>query len=239
LLNLGYSLGELEARLACLTMGLDPGLGVLHTDQAARDSLALDILEGIRPDIDRWVLETVETHTFRKADFYETRRGVFRVGTDLARAMTETLPTWRRLLAPIVEACAVAIASSSDRPLRVATKLTETRRIQGRGKRSSRSLQLAACRDCGVLLHDPERIICDECLPEYDQERTDKLSNAGKATLVAMRASPDDPARSPQATTQERETSRSTRIAMRAWSGSMAEGIQSCTNGTCSLASSR
>jgi CRISPR-associated endonuclease Cas1 len=217
LLNLGYALGELEARLACLTMGLDPGLGVLHTDQAARDSLALDVLEAIRPDIDRWVLETVGTHAFRKTDFYETRRGVFRVGTDLARAMAETLPTWRRLLAPIVEGCAIAFASSSDKPLRVATKLTEARRIQGRGKRSSRPLQLAACRECGVILHDPERTICDECFPDYDRERTDKLSKAGKATLAAMRASSDDPARSPTARAKKRERSRSTSLAMRAW----------------------
>jgi CRISPR-associated endonuclease Cas1 len=217
LLNLGYALGELEARLACLTMGLDPGLGVLHSDQAARDSLALDVLEAIRPAIDRWVLETVETHTFRKADFYETRRGVFRVGTDLARAMSETLPTWRRLLAPIVEGCAMAIASSSDKPLRVATKLTETRRMQGRGKRSSRPLQLAACRECGVILRDPERTICDECFPDYDRERIQKLSTAGKATLDAMRASHDDPARSPEAAAKKREKSRSTSLAMREW----------------------
>jgi hypothetical protein len=207
-----------------MTMGLDPGLGVLHTDQAARDSLALDVLEGVRPDIDRWVLETVETHSFRKTDFYETRRGVFRVGTDLARAMAETLPTWRRLLAPIIEGCAMAFASSSDKPLRVATKLTEARRIQGRGKRSSRPLQLAACRECGVVLDDAGRSICDDCLPDYDRERTKKLSTAGKATLAAMRASSDDPARSPEATAKKREKSRSTSLAKRAWEREQGRG---------------
>jgi hypothetical protein len=174
-------------------------------------------LEAIRPAIDRWVLSVVETHSFRKADFYETRRGVFRVGTDLARAMAETLSTWRRLLAPIVEGCAMAFASSSDKPLRVATKLTEARRAQGRGKRSAKPLQLAACRECGVTLHDPDRAICDGCLPGYSRERTEKLANAGKATLTAMRASSDDPARSPEATAKKREKSRSTSLAMRQW----------------------
>ena len=84
-------------------------------------------------------------------------------------------------------------------------------------KRSSRPLQLAACRECGVIFHDANRTICDECLPDYDQARTGKLSNVGKATLAVMRASPDDPARSPEATAKKREKSRSTSLAMRSW----------------------
>jgi hypothetical protein len=75
----------------------------------------------------------------------------------------------------------------------------------------------SACRVCGLILDDPDRAICDGCLPDYDQARTDKLSNAGKATLAAMRASSDDPARSPEATAKKREKSRSTSLAMRAW----------------------
>jgi hypothetical protein len=109
-------------------MGLDPGLGLVHTDQPARDSLALDALEPVRPSIERSVLDLVDAQVFRKADFYETRRGVFRVGTDLARPIAETLPLWRRELAPIVEEVAVAIGSSTNKPVRVATKLTEVRR---------------------------------------------------------------------------------------------------------------
>ncbi|MCH8255181.1 MAG: CRISPR-associated endonuclease Cas1, partial [Gemmatimonadetes bacterium] len=40
ILNYLYTILEAEARIACRTMGLDPGLGVLHSDQPARDSLA-------------------------------------------------------------------------------------------------------------------------------------------------------------------------------------------------------
>jgi hypothetical protein len=60
-------------------------------------------------------------------------------------------------------------------------------------------------------------MICDECLPDYDRERTEKLSTAGKATLSAMRASPDDPARSPESRAKKREKSRATSLAMRQW----------------------
>lgn len=45
ILNFLYSLLEAEARLAAAALGLDPGLGVLHTDTTARDSLACDLME--------------------------------------------------------------------------------------------------------------------------------------------------------------------------------------------------
>ena len=75
----------------------------------------------------------------------------------------------------------------------------------------------SACRDCGVILDLVDRQFCDACLPDYDRERTKKLLSAGKATLAAMRASPGDPARSPEVTAKKREKSRSTSLAMRAW----------------------
>ncbi len=217
LLNLAYALGELEARLACLALGLDPGLGVVHTDQPARDSLALDVLEAIRPDIDHWVLEVVGTRAFRKSDYYETQRGVFRVGADLARSMADMLPAWRRALAPIVEEVAIAIGSSSERPVRVATKLTESHRGSGRGRVRAQPRLFAACRSCGLILDDADRAVCDDCLADLDAERAAKLAATGKVTLAVMRASPDDPARSPEATAKKRAKSRSTSLAMRAW----------------------
>src|SRR5438309_1630181 len=45
ILNLLYGLLESESRLACVVMGLDPAVGMMHVDQSARDSLSLDILE--------------------------------------------------------------------------------------------------------------------------------------------------------------------------------------------------
>jgi hypothetical protein len=70
---------------------------------------------------------------------------------------------------------------------------------------------------CGLVLDHSVRTISDECLPDYDRERTEKLAKAGKATLATMRASSDDPGRSPAATAKKREKSRSTSLAMLAW----------------------
>jgi CRISPR-associated endonuclease Cas1 len=46
MLNYIYALLESEARLAAAAQGLDPGIGFLHVDTDARDSLACDLMEG-------------------------------------------------------------------------------------------------------------------------------------------------------------------------------------------------
>jgi hypothetical protein len=52
---------------ACLIVGLDPGLGILHVDYARRDSFALDLMEGIRPSVDAYVLNLVRSRRFHIA----------------------------------------------------------------------------------------------------------------------------------------------------------------------------
>src|SRR5438552_14987300 len=59
LLNYTNAVAESECRLAAVACGLDPGLGFIHTDTANRDSLALDLIETIRPAI---VLRKLEAH---------------------------------------------------------------------------------------------------------------------------------------------------------------------------------
>ena len=56
ILNYLYALLEAETVIACQTVGLDPGIGILHADQKSRDSFALDLMEPVRPLVDQWVL---------------------------------------------------------------------------------------------------------------------------------------------------------------------------------------
>jgi CRISPR-associated protein Cas1 len=56
MLNYLYALVEAEAILACQAVGLDPGLGLVHSDTRARASLALDLMEPVRPEVDDFVL---------------------------------------------------------------------------------------------------------------------------------------------------------------------------------------
>lgn len=57
MLNYLYALLESESRLAAAALGLDPGMGVLHVDVQARDSLACDLMEPVRPQVDAFVLD--------------------------------------------------------------------------------------------------------------------------------------------------------------------------------------
>src|SRR5207245_11221403 len=79
LLNLSYKLAEVEARLACVALGLDPAIGFVHADMARRDSLALDLLETIRPAVDRFTLDLIAERTFTRADFIERSDGSIRI----------------------------------------------------------------------------------------------------------------------------------------------------------------
>lgn len=102
LLNYVYSLVEAESRLALLAAGLDPTLGVLHTDQRNRDSFALDTMEAIRADVDAFVLDLLQSRVFTRRDFAELPNGVCRVRAPLTHDLALTIPRWRILVAPFV-----------------------------------------------------------------------------------------------------------------------------------------
>jgi CRISPR-associated endonuclease Cas1 len=89
ILNYLFALIEAEASLACHAVGLDPGIGLLHADQKARDSLALDLMEPIRPEAERHLLDLLSTCTFRARDFNETRTGNCRLQPPLMHRLAE------------------------------------------------------------------------------------------------------------------------------------------------------
>jgi CRISPR-associated endonuclease Cas1 len=128
ILNYLYSILESEARIAALTMGLDPGMGVMHADQRGRDSLACDVMEAIRPKVDAYVLDFFERRAFKKNDFFETREGVCRLMPRITGELIETAERWSKELAPITE----FVAKSLSR--HVPTPLTESNRSAGRAK---------------------------------------------------------------------------------------------------------
>ena len=75
MLNYAYTLGAGEARTACISHGLNPTLGYFHADKPGRDSLALDVLEAVRPEIDAYLLGLLgignEPRKFTYRDFCE------------------------------------------------------------------------------------------------------------------------------------------------------------------------
>jgi CRISPR-associated endonuclease Cas1 len=132
MLNLLFAVLETEARIACLAVGLDPGLAFNHRDTPYRDSLALDVIEPVRPEVERWLLAFLRERTFSKSDFFERDDGVCRVSSRLARELCTTAPLWRKLLGPVAERVAQTLAQEHKPGLKIATTLTEANRRASR-----------------------------------------------------------------------------------------------------------
>jgi CRISPR-associated endonuclease Cas1 len=115
LLNYLYAILEAEARIALLTVGLDPGIGVLHADQRSRDSLACDVMEAVRPQVDVYLLDLLTNHAFSARDFFETRQGVCRLMPPLTHLLAETAATWVKAVAPVAEDVAKVVFAARDR----------------------------------------------------------------------------------------------------------------------------
>src|SRR5205823_12681620 len=103
MLNYLYALLESEARLAAAALGLDPGIRVLHVDTSARDSLACDLMDAIRPQVDAYVLDWVLSQPLRREWFLEQRNGNCRLMAPFAIRLTETASVWARAIGPVAE----------------------------------------------------------------------------------------------------------------------------------------
>jgi CRISPR-associated endonuclease Cas1 len=150
LLSYVYRLAEVEARFALVRLGLDPGLGCLHLDAAGRDSLALDVIEPLRPKVDAFVLRLVAERTFAKRDFIERSDGHVRIAAPLTHELAATMPTWRREVAPYAEAVAhaftdaVAGKTTKTTPLTASKAIAATAEVQRRKAAEARARAEAA-----------------------------------------------------------------------------------------------
>jgi hypothetical protein len=190
---------EGEASLACHAVGLDPGIGLLHADQKARDSLALDVMEPIRPEAERFLVDLLSRNTFRARDFHEARSGNCRIRPPLTHRLAETLPIWTTLLAPVAETVArrlVHAAKIGGSP----TPLTQANRRRGRAALGHttrqaliRAQRLHTCKTCGAQITD-NRMHCVDCIPEARARQRAEFADSGPAALAALRTRGADPA---------------------------------------------
>lgn len=226
LLNYLYAILEAETRIACLTVGLDPGLGIIHADQKARASMALDLMEAVRPDVDGYVLQLIQGRTFDPNDFHETPQGVCRVLSPLSHYLIQTAPDWAHRVAPVVERVAKMLLGPRTAPSeRVPTPLTQDNRSLGRDgvrKGSRRSDQKAkhlpkACLDCGRSMAKSKRIYCNDCLSDHKAEKLEKLIASGPAALARMREKGLDPMERRESQRKIAEANRIRREEGKAW----------------------
>jgi CRISPR-associated protein Cas1 len=92
MLNYGYGLLESRVRIALNAVGLDPDVGFMHSlkrvNQAPRSPFALDIMEPLRPAVDRAVLGFVwAKKSFHPEDFTLSGDGICRLHPQMSRVM--------------------------------------------------------------------------------------------------------------------------------------------------------
>lgn len=75
LLSLGYTMLHSEAVLALYGAGLDPFIGFYHQLDFGRESLACDVVEPLRTEVDQFALELFRKDTLRVEDFSSTESG--------------------------------------------------------------------------------------------------------------------------------------------------------------------
>jgi CRISPR-associated endonuclease Cas1 len=215
ILNYLYALLESEARLAASTLGLDPGLGILHADRANRDSFACDLMEPARPRVDAYVLDWITRELLKREWFFEQRDGNCRLMGPFAARLCETAPTWGRAVAPFAEWVARTLASGISKPnrqIRPATRLTQGHRRLAKGSAplpvSSAPRPEHVCQFCGTpIAHG--RNYCVKCAPEFSREQLLELAKKGRVA-----------AHSPKAQARRSATKRRHDLARRSWDAS-------------------
>ena len=216
MLNYLYAVLESEASLAASVLGLDPGLGFIHVDTPARDSLACDLMEAARPKVDAYVLEWIMSQPLKREWFFEQRDGNCRLMASFAVRLSETAPMWRHAVAPFAEWITRVLWSGSAKPARQfvpATRLTQRHRREARGapafptaERVPRRQKL--CPGCGKDIR-ADVTHCGQCAIEG---ATQRLSDAAQLGRVA--------AHTPEARAKQRTTQRNQAKARYSWTAS-------------------
>jgi CRISPR-associated endonuclease Cas1 len=213
MLNYLYTVLAAEARLAIAAIGLDPGLGFIHSDAGARDSLAYDLTEPVRAKIDGFVFDFLNREALKREWFFEQRDGNCRLMADFAARLGETASMWRQGVDPFAEWVVHAlmnIGTDSPRTEPTPTRLTNrrVREAQGGPPLSPSKCPPRAegsCRICGITV-PPGNRFCRCCQITFAVEQVTMASAARDGCHVSTIAQ-----------AQRSATKRQNDRAMKAW----------------------
>lgn len=93
MLNYGYAILESQVQSAIIAEGLDPTISVLHIEKSGRSALVFDLMEPLRPLVDRAILLFIQVRTFYPADFTIRPDGVCRLNPQLAKELVRLAAT--------------------------------------------------------------------------------------------------------------------------------------------------
>jgi len=199
--------------LAAAALGLDPGIGILHVDTDARDSLACDLMEPVRPQVDAYVLDWLIREPLHREWFFEERDGNCRLMGSFAAKLSETVTGWRHAVAPVAEWLSAALWStlrkSARHPLPT-TPLTQRRRREAKDAPAAPLIVAPkpprVCRGCGVSIEHANRRFCATCGRDAAAESLVRAATRGRVEALTVQS------QERRAVTQRRHAS-----ALRAW----------------------
>jgi CRISP-associated protein Cas1 len=126
-LSLAYTLAHADAVIACHAAGLDPLIGFYHDLYFARESLACDLVEPLRPRVDAWVWNLFRDRILRPDHFTldkgacllgkAGRREFYVAWESFARPLRRRLRAYARLIVRALEresGATVSVAREDD-----------------------------------------------------------------------------------------------------------------------------
>ena len=93
MLNYGYAMLIGEVHKGIVVAGFDPSIGIAHRRHTNRIPLVYDLMEPLRPAVDRTVLSFALSHIFKPGDFTINRLGGCRLNSQLAKAVVGKVAT--------------------------------------------------------------------------------------------------------------------------------------------------
>jgi hypothetical protein len=215
ILNYLFALLEVESVLACHVVGLDPSLGIMHADAKGRRSMALDLMEPVRPLVEQWTLDLLAKRSFKKSDFVETSDGHVRLLAPLTHELAGSMSQWRREIAPWAEKVAHLLGQAMRGKYQPVTPLTGTNHVEAQRSVKKRKTQeaiyqdvftretppprqrprqdakvtLRNCRTCGGPLGRDQHVNCAACWESLAGQDFSTRKRRGEAIAKARGAS--------------------------------------------------
>lgn len=201
--------------MACHVVGLDPSRGIMHTDVKGRRSMALELMEPIRPLVEQWTLDLLAKRSFKKSDFMESSDGHVRLLAPLAHELAGSMRQWRKDVAPWAEKDGHLLGQAMRGKYQPVTPLTNanhkkaqrdvkkrktqeaiyqdvfTRDAPGPKQRPRQDVKvtLRNCRTCGGPLSRDQHVNCPDCWESLAGQDFSTRKRRGEAIAKARGAS--------------------------------------------------
>jgi len=91
MLNYGYGVMKGIVQGQIIAAGLNPAIGIMHSGSENKAPLVYDLIEPLRPIVDRKILEFVLAHTFMPGDFTINSKGGCRLNPQMARVVAQVI----------------------------------------------------------------------------------------------------------------------------------------------------